>query len=789
MTFFQTENLHMKRSFPVADLYRWTIGILGLLLLIAVSLRLQVEPADLLPVFLIGMFIGFQVFFSLEVFGSEVTLNSAILLGSALLVGPAIPAWGSLLGVIVGFVSRKILPNYRQIGRSSFHLSQVAYSAGLCLVPLLVATFLVGFPVDAQSFGSNAGAQILPFLIFPVVHAGLFLADIRLKSIRPRKEWGKESLSLALLELLPLPFAWLVYRLAGTASPDLQTAALLLLGGVPVIVTLLLFKIRTTRTSLERRLEELSTLNRISRSVRASVDLENLLDAIHMQITRLLDVDNFYVALYDPNDQQIWYPLAVKHGQRRQWPRRPLVERLTDRVIREGKPILIPHHAQQELARIGEQQSEESPYAWIGVPLIASNRTIGCLALFSVSTDVEFSEEDLNVLTILSGQTSMAIEASLQNSLQIEDVGEGSEQISSVFDSVGEGFVLIEASGQIAQVNEAVKTITGLKPEEIVGKRLSDLADESLKVLGYTRQEAREFMLNLEQGQFSPLPQISGAISSGQSDLYLERVSAIARGPGGSPIGLVIIIRDITEEKQSAQARDLVTETLVHDMRSPISAVLGALDVMEEAIQAGESDEISQPSISIARRSAQRVLGMVESMLEIARLQSGSLDLVIAPAQLDALVDQVLSDFQNLSAGYQVQLVDEVTGGLPDVYIDKDKILRVLTNLVDNALKFTPEGGTVCLSVGLFSGDKLIVRVSDTGPGIPEEYREKIFNRFGQVPGQIGRRRGSGLGLTFCRLAVEAHGGEIWMEAGPEGGSVFAFTLPCFLDRTATVQA
>jgi two-component system, NtrC family, sensor histidine kinase KinB len=770
----------MKRQFPVTDLYHWTIGILGLLLLIAVSPRLNMGPADIVPVLLTGLFIGFQVYFSLEVFGSEFILNSAILLGSALLVGPAAPAWGSLLGVLMGFAFRKILPGYRQVGRSTFHLdwSQVAFSAGLCLVPLLVATFPAGISLGAQSAWSNAGAQILPFLIFPVVHAGLFLVDIRLKSANPREAGTKESLSLALLELLPLPFILLVYRLAEATSPELRTAALLLLGGVPATVTLLLFKIRKTRTSLERRLEELSTLNRISRSVRASLDLENLLDAIHMQITRLLDVDNFYVALYDPNDQQIWYPLAVKHGQRRQWPRRPLVERLTDRVIREGKPILIPHHAQQEVARIGEQQSEESPYAWIGVPLIASNRTIGCLALFSVSTDVEFSEEDLNVLTILSGQTSMTIEASLQNSLQIEDVGEGREQIASVFDSVGEGFVLIEASGQITQVNEAFKMITGLKFGDVSGKRLSELSDANLQVLGYTRQAAEEFMLNLDQGQFSPLPQMSGVMPGGQSDLYLERLSAIVRNPGGSPIGLVIIIRDITEEKHSAQARDLVTETLVHDMRSPISAVLGALDVMEEAIQTGESDELSQPSISIARRSAQRVLGMVESMLEIARLQSGNLDLVIAPVQLDSLVSQLLADFQNLSAGYQIQLIDEVASGLPDVHIDKDKILRVLTNLVDNALKFTPEGGTVRISAGLLNDEKLIVKVSDTGPGIPEEYREKIFNRFGQVPGHVGRRRGSGLGLTFCRLAVEAHGGEIWMEAGPEGGSIFAFTLP-----------
>jgi len=101
----------------------------------------------------------------------------------------------------------------------------------------------------------------------------------------------------------------------------------------------------------------------------------------------------------------------------------------------------------------------------------------------------------------------------------------------------------------------------------------------------------------------------------------------------------------------------------------------------------------------------------------------------------------------------------------------------VLTNLLDNALKFTPSGGQVILSAIRQEDNLITLRVSDTGPGIPDEYREKIFERFTQVPGLVGRRRGSGLGLTFCRLAMEAQGGKIWVEPRPGGGSVFAITL------------
>jgi signal transduction histidine kinase len=113
------------------------------------------------------------------------------------------------------------------------------------------------------------------------------------------------------------------------------------------------------------------------------------------------------------------------------------------------------------------------------------------------------------------------------------------------------------------------------------------------------------------------------------------------------------------------------------------------------------------------------------------------------------------------------------------IIADQGKTSRVLTNLVDNALKFTPTGEQVSITAELSpDGDMMIVKVIDRGPGVPEAYRDKIFDRFTQIPKQLGRKRGTGLGLTFCRLAVEAHGGRIWVEPRPEGGSIFIFSMP-----------
>jgi signal transduction histidine kinase len=103
-------------------------------------------------------------------------------------------------------------------------------------------------------------------------------------------------------------------------------------------------------------------------------------------------------------------------------------------------------------------------------------------------------------------------------------------------------------------------------------------------------------------------------------------------------------------------------------------------------------------------------------------------------------------------------------------------VSRILANLLDNAVKFSPRGGKIKISTSLIA-DEVRICVRDTGPGIPPEYEETIFERFSQVPGQVGRRRGSGLGLAFCKLAVESQGGRIWVESIPEGGSKFVFTL------------
>jgi signal transduction histidine kinase len=246
-----------------------------------------------------------------------------------------------------------------------------------------------------------------------------------------------------------------------------------------------------------------------------------------------------------------------------------------------------------------------------------------------------------------------------------------------------------------------------------------------------------------------------------------------------SPSRSVLSVEDATNEIQANQARELIAQALVHDLRSPLSAILSALNVIEDSLTAAQLNSLTHQALLTAQNSARRALGMVESLLDISRMESGKIELTLKLFHIQTLAAQALAEFRAQAQEFGIHLDNAIPQDFPMLRADQGKILRVLTNLIDNALKFTPSEGEVTLSASLSGEEWAVVQISDNGPGIAEEYREKIFDRFSPIPAQLGgRRRGSGLGLAFCRLAIEAHRGRIWVEPRAGGGSIFAFTLP-----------
>jgi signal transduction histidine kinase len=266
---------------------------------------------------------------------------------------------------------------------------------------------------------------------------------------------------------------------------------------------------------------------------------------------------------------------------------------------------------------------------------------------------------------------------------------------------------------------------------------------------------------------------------------YVERTCLPVLDAERVPVGWMMILREVTEDLELQRMRDDLTNTIVHDLRSPLSSILGSLYFLEE-LEENEQDSPAEQALTISIRSANKLMTLVNSLLDIARLSTGQTLVDLQAQHLESVLDAAIEYLLPLAADSEITLIKHVEPDLPLVLIDEDKINRVLVNLIDNALKFTPRGGRVTVSAERWvdGAEQSMVRcvVCDTGPGIPPEYRTRIFDRFVQIADQPGRRRGTGIGLNFCQLAVEAHGGKIWVKEAPGGGSEFSFTLQAVVD-------
>lgn len=234
------------------------------------------------------------------------------------------------------------------------------------------------------------------------------------------------------------------------------------------------------------------------------------------------------------------------------------------------------------------------------------------------------------------------------------------------------------------------------------------------------------------------------------------------------------------QNEQLARLMHLRQETmafLVHDLRNPLSVVGLALTMIEED-EAYQPDEDSRQLLKMAQNGVQRMMGMVESLLDVERLEADQSLLEVAPTDPQALVDERVAQQRPLAATKDVTLVVAHGDAEPPVVtLDRERIGRVITNLLDNAVKFSPPRSEVRITTRTM-GQRFTVAVEDSGPGIPPEQRENVFARFAQAAGSA-RSQGFGLGLTFCRMAVEAHGGKIRAAAAEElGGTRFEFWLP-----------
>jgi PAS domain S-box-containing protein len=345
------------------------------------------------------------------------------------------------------------------------------------------------------------------------------------------------------------------------------------------------------------------------------------------------------------------------------------------------------------------------------------------------------------------------------------DVGLTARQL--LIDSMEDGMIAVNTENRVVDVNPAVVNLLQRPKYQIVGQPLETLLASQITAVEYDKlrqMRGGELQIKQEETTF----------------YYDVRLSTIGRPPQGT----LILLRDVTERKQEAAVvqdmRETMTRAMVHDLRSPISAATMGIDFLREELE----ESLAAEDLHLLQNMEQnlnRSLKLINEILDISKLESGHMVLDSSPFTLPDLVQHILAEQHITAAAKQITIQTEIPRDLPSVEGDYNLLERVFQNLISNSIKFTPPGGLVRLTAQAKSDDQLLVTIQDSGAGIPTHLRPHLFQKFAK--GNQGES-GTGLGLAFCKMVLEAHQQRIWLpntpptDPSPLTGATFCFTLP-----------
>jgi PAS domain S-box-containing protein len=339
-------------------------------------------------------------------------------------------------------------------------------------------------------------------------------------------------------------------------------------------------------------------------------------------------------------------------------------------------------------------------------------------------------------------------------------------------DRLLEAVIVLDADRKITGWRGAAERLFGYSEAEALGRGVDDLlsprdANDNPSAIGPTPALSR---MRMVKGM--PEMEVLTTAKDGR-EMWLGVTCGIERDGSGAITGTVVVARDINRRKKVDLAKTEVISAVSHEIRSPLTSIKGFTSTLLSKWERFD-DETKRHLLLTINSDADRMARLIGELLDVSRLESGRLQLQRRQVDLVELADAVVERLKDRSEVHDLQMM--LPGGFPQVYADPDKIEQVLTNLVENAVKYTEEG-EVTIS-GAPEDGHVTVSVSDQGDGIPEAHHSQIFGKFYRRGERSDNPSGTGLGLYISKGLVEAHGGRIWVEEAPGGGARFSFTIP-----------
>jgi len=406
-------------------------------------------------------------------------------------------------------------------------------------------------------------------------------------------------------------------------------------------------------------------------------------------------------------------------------------------------------------------------HSQLAVPMRRGERVLGVLYLES-SQPQAFGPGDAELAESLADAVALV----LDNANLYADIAGERSRLQALIESSRDGIFMVSDERKLVVVNAPVLSLLRLKgePEDWLNRPIADVFRALRR---HAPQMVRALLKEGRRITHGDEPPGEGEIEVPPRTIHWLSLPVLDEH---QPLGRLLVLHDITEERGVQKMREDLTHTMVHDLRNPLTNIRMALELLNQPAGSGPTEIQQKEVVSIALNSTQRMLSLVNAILDVNRLESGQMMLVREPLSLHAAVTEVFRAQIPQVMEKNLHLENAVPAALPAPMVDGGLIRRVLQNLVGNAIKFTPEDGRIRVSAAAEpGGSRVLVTVMDSGPGLPADIRSSLFQKF--VTGRH-RERGSGLGLAYCKLAIEAHGGRIWVGSEPGWGAVFHFTLP-----------
>ena len=496
-------------------------------------------------------------------------------------------------------------------------------------------------------------------------------------------------------------------------------------------------------------------LTRTGRLLTTELDPAAVLDEVVQQAPELVNADACAIRVLE--DDELVVNAAVGPGSEAALGSRSVASAwLSGDVVQSRAPVALEDAGADARMRELDPMLAAGNAAYLGVPLGGpEGAPLGVLAVYCLQPR-PWREEEVEALLALAASTS----AALSNAELYQRVALEKERSFAILANIADGIVAVDREGQVVLWNEAAEKITGVPALDALGHAPADVLQRSL-----------------ESGSDTPVGDRLVSVMRGREEVWLSVTEAVMRDPAGAVAGRIFAFRDISSDRLVEQMKSDFVSTVSHELRTPLTSIYGfAETLLRQDILFGDDER--KTFLGYIASESQRLTAIVDALLNVARLDTGDLKVNIAPTDVRGVVDEVVQSAQDGGGNGRQFVVD-----LPDEALaanaDRDKLRQVFSILLDNALKYSHEGGKVTVGVER-KHDTVEVSVADEGIGIPQADQDQIFRKFyrgADAEARVGSG-GTGLGLFIARGLVTAMGGRIWVESREGEGSIFAFELP-----------